>query len=233
MRHGVAGYKLGRDTEHRTAMFRNLAAALFQHGQITTTRAKAKAVQPFVEKLITIARKGDLHARRLVVARLQDRDLVDRTDEFGEPEFADKTLVQKLFEDIAPRYTDRAGGYTRIVKLADYRIGDGSDLVVLQLVGEEEESAPRVKGRYSRRRQKQDARTAFAAKLRKGGKSDEQPEAIEAAAEADADETDAPAPDAVVAEADAPAEDRADPETEAKSEDTASDEKAEDDKKDA
>ncbi|MBI1372899.1 MAG: 50S ribosomal protein L17 [Phycisphaera sp.] len=199
MRHGMAGYKLGRDTEHRTAMFRNLAAALFQHGQITTSRAKAKAVQPFVEKLITLAKRGDLHSRRLVIARLQDRDLVDRVNEFGEPEFNDKTLVQKLFDEIAPRYADRAGGFTRIVRLADYRIGDGTDLVVLQLVGEEEESSPRVKGRYSRRRQQQDARTAFAAKLRKGAKADTKAapaDAVEAAAEGMPDD---PAPEEAAA----------------------------------
>ena len=173
MRHAIAGYKLGRTPEHRRAMFRNLAAALFQHGQITTTLPKAKAVQPFVEKLITLARRGDLHARRRVIAQLRDRELIYVVDGGRKEEIVDeKTLVQKLFDDIAPRYADRPGGYTRIVKLAKRRIGDGSDLVVLQLLGEEEEGAPRVRGRHSRRRQQQDSRTAFAAKLRKAARSE-------------------------------------------------------------
>lgn len=177
MRHAVSGFKLGRDTEHRLAMFRNLAAALFQHGQITTTLPKAKAVQPFVEKLITLARRGDLHARRQAIATLRDRFLVDvvNGDEDGADVERDRhgkvidapKLITKLFDEIGPRYADRAGGYTRIVKLATYRIGDAGNLVVLQLVGEEEEGGPRVRGRYSRRRQQQDNRTAYAAKLRK------------------------------------------------------------------
>ena len=184
MRHAVAGYKLNRDSEHRIAMRRNLAAALFQHGQITTTLPKAKSVQPMVEKLITLAKKGSLHARRQAVAALgHDRELVFTVKGGAEPEQVyEKTLVQKLFDEIGPRYKDRAGGYTRIVKLAKHRIGDGTSLCVLQLVGEETEGAPKVKPRYSRRRQMQDNRTAFAAKLRKGKGKGEKAEA--AAAEA-------------------------------------------------
>jgi large subunit ribosomal protein L17 len=178
MRHNVSGYKLNRDGEHRRALLRNLAAALFQHGQITTTPAKAKAVQPLVERLITTARKGDVNSRRRVIAALRDRKLVTVDKETGDPLYetredgGDKTLVQKLFTEIAPRYANRAGGYTRIIKTSRHRIGDGTSLVVLQLVGAEDENAPRVKGRYSRRRQAQDKRTAFAAKLRKGEKAE-------------------------------------------------------------
>jgi len=167
MRHRMSGRKLSRTSAHRTALFRNLAAGLFQHGQITTTLPKAKAVQPFVEKLITLAKRGDLHARREAIAKLQDRDLIHVIKGGAEDEeVEDKTLIQKLFDEIGPKYADRPGGYTRIVRLATYRIGDGSDLVVLQLVGDEE--GPNVSGRSSRRRSKQDGRTAFAAKLRKG-----------------------------------------------------------------
>lgn len=190
MRHGIAGYKLSRTTPHRKALFRNLAAALFQHGQITTTATKAKAVQPFVEKLITLARKGDLHARRRAFALLRDRQLISVVKGGAEPEqVEEKTLIQKLFSDIAPQYADRQGGYTRIVKLGTHRIGDGGDKVVLQLVGAED--GPKVKGRYSRRRKQQDNRTAYAAKLRKGAKQE---------SAAPAAESKTPAPEAPAAE---------------------------------
>jgi large subunit ribosomal protein L17 len=206
MRHRVAGYKLGRDTEHRTAMFRNLAASLFIHGQITTTIPKAKAVKPFVEKLITLAKRGDLASRRLVIARLRDRIMVrnDKDEDaernrFGELVGGPK-LVKKLFDEIAPKYADREGGYTRIIKLTNYRIGDGGQLCVLQLVGDEE--GPQVSGQFSRRREKANRRTAFAAKLRKarggaasggGGTAvaEEEAPAVEASAEAEAPQQEA------------------------------------------
>lgn len=184
MRHAVAGYKLNRTPEHRRAMFRNLSAALFQHAQITTTLPKARAVQPFVEKLITLARRGDLHARRRVQKLLGDRYLVDTVE--GEDDASDverdrhgqvreaPRLMHKLFSEIGPRYQDRPGGYTRIVRLGSNRIGDGTDLVVLQLVGEEE--GPNVRGRYSRRRRKQNNRAAFHARLRRRGREGEAPE---------------------------------------------------------
>lgn len=189
MRHRMAGYKLGRNTPHRKSLFRNLAAALFQHGQITTTLHKAKAVQPFVEKLITLARKGDLASRRRAIALLRDRKLVTVDKQSGDPVYeqredgGDKTLIQKLFGEIGPKFTDRPGGYTRIIRLAEHRIGDGADLVVLQMVGEDE-GGPSVSGRFSRRRQKQDARAAFAAKIRKAAK-DKPAEAEEAEAPAE------------------------------------------------
>jgi large subunit ribosomal protein L17 len=197
MKHGMYGRKLGRKTNHRRALFRNLAAALFQHGQITTTLPKAKAVQPFVEKLVTLARKGDLASRRRAVALLNDRYLVTVDKETGDPVYeqrdsgTDRKLIQKLFEDIGPSFSDREGGYTRIIKLAKHRIGDGADLVVLQLVGDEE--GPSMSGRISRRRQKQDNRTAFAAKLRKQQQGDSEAESETATAVA---EEEAPADEA-------------------------------------
>lgn len=187
MRHRIAGYKLGMDTEQRTALWRNLAIALFTHGQITTTIPKAKGVKPFVEKLITTARKGDLASRRRVIAKLggnpievaNDRDESVKRNSYGEVVGGNR-IVKKLFEEIAPRYGDRPGGYTRIVKLAKHRIGDGSDLCVLQLVGDEE--GPQLSGEGLRRR-KADKRSTFAAKLRKGkagGKEEAKAEAAPA-----------------------------------------------------
>ncbi len=176
MRHRLAGYKLGRDTEHRKALRRNLAIAVLTHGQITTTVPKAKSVQPFVEKLITAARKGDLASRRRVLHSIGNPRLVRSQDDpdlkrnkYGEL-IGGPRLVKTLFDEIAPRYLDRSGGYTRIVRLSKNRLGDGSDLCVLQLVGNEE--GPQVSGQYSRRRDKANRRMQFAAQLRKG-KSDE------------------------------------------------------------
>ena len=171
MRHQVAGFKLGRDTEHRRALRRNLAIALFTHGQITTTVPKAKSVKPFVEKLITLARKGDLASRRRVIQSIGDPILIRhdadedvRRNRYGELVDGPK-LVKRLFDEIAPRYADRSGGYTRVVRLGRHRIGDGSDLCVLQLVGAE--NGPQVSGQYSRRREQANRRMEFAAKLRK------------------------------------------------------------------
>lgn len=182
MRHRMAGYKLGRDTEHRTALFRNLAAAVFTHGQITTTIPKAKAVKPFVEKLITLAKKGDLASRRRAVKLLQERVMVKGDDDeavdrnkFGEIRKKKKStpmLTKHLFDEIGPRYADRDGGYTRIIRLSRHRLGDGGQLCVLQLVGEED--GPQVSGQYSRRRDKANKRMEFAAKLRKAGKGDDE-----------------------------------------------------------
>jgi large subunit ribosomal protein L17 len=160
------------DTEQRTALWRNLTIALFTHGQITTTLPKAKGVKPFVEKLITKARKGDLASRRQVIAKLggnpiqvgNDKDESVERNNYGEV-VGGTRIVKKLFDEIAPRYADRAGGYTRIIKLAKHRIGDGSDLCVLQLVGDEQ--GPQLSGEGARRR-KADKRAVFAAKLRKG-----------------------------------------------------------------
>lgn len=152
-------------------MWRNMATSLFTHGQITTTVTKAKSVQPFVEKLITAARKADLASRRRVIAELQDRIMVRNDDDpdvqrnkYGEL-CGGPRLIRKLFDEIGPRYADRSGGYTRIVRLSRHRVGDGGDLCVLQLVGGEE--GPQVSGQVSRRRQKQDKRMEYAARLRR------------------------------------------------------------------
>src|SRR6516225_1622720 len=117
MRHLKAGRTLGRTASHRLAMFRNMTRSLFEHGQITTTLPKAKELRPFVEKLITLAKEGTLHARRRAAAKLND-----------------KVAVRQLFQDIAPRYADRIGGYTRVLRLATVRLGDAGQMAVIQLL---------------------------------------------------------------------------------------------------
>jgi large subunit ribosomal protein L17 len=116
VRHRRAGKKLGRDSAHRKALYSNLAGALIEHGRIKTTVAKAKAVKPFAEKMITLGKRGDLHARRLALAELRSQD-----------------VVHQLFADVAPRFANRPGGYTRIVKLGP-RLGDAAEMVYLELV---------------------------------------------------------------------------------------------------
>ena len=116
MRHRRSGRKLGRDASHRKALYANLAGALIQHGRIRTTEAKAKAVKPIAEKMITLGRRGDLAARRQATAYLRSRD-----------------VVHKLFAEVAPRFADRPGGYSRIVKLGP-RQGDAAEMVYLELV---------------------------------------------------------------------------------------------------
>ena len=116
MRHRIAGRRLGRSSAHRKSMFRNLATDLFRHERIRTTEAKAKAIRPQAERLITLAKRGDLHSRRLAA-----RDVKD-------PE-----ILRKLFDDLAERYEDREGGYVRVHKLGP-RKGDAAPLVLLSLV---------------------------------------------------------------------------------------------------
>src|SRR3546814_2134855 len=116
MRHRVGGRKLQRTSSHRAALFRNMAASLIKHEQITTTTAKAKELRPYVEKLITLAKKGGLANRRLAHARLLD-----------------DTQLKKLFEVLAERYKDRNGGYTRVIK-AGIRASDASPMAVIELV---------------------------------------------------------------------------------------------------
>jgi large subunit ribosomal protein L17 len=120
MRHLKRGRKLGRNSTHRLALMRNLAAALFEHGRIVTTVAKAKELRPFAEKLITLAKRGSLHARRLVLARLGNN----------------KAATRRLFAEIAPKFTDRPGGYTRILKRAKVRLGDAGPTAFIELVDE-------------------------------------------------------------------------------------------------
>jgi large subunit ribosomal protein L17 len=132
MRHRVAGRQLSRTSEHRLALRRNLAASLFEHETVSTTLEKAKEVRGFAEKLITLAKKGTLTARRQAIAMLNNRAIVKEED--GEV-VKKGTVIGKLFSDIAPRYLDRPGGYTRIIKLPKRRLGDAGQLVLLQLVG--------------------------------------------------------------------------------------------------
>jgi large subunit ribosomal protein L17 len=132
MRHRVVWRRLSVTPSHRKAILRNLSQSLIEHGQIKTTLPKAKELVRFIEPLITLAKKGTLHARRLVIARLNDRLMTDPKDQ---DLLQDDTVVQKLFKDIAPTFADRNGGYTRIVKTSQWRIGDAGDWVIVQLVG--------------------------------------------------------------------------------------------------
>ena len=129
--HMIFGRQLSRDTEHRIAMRRNLVQSLFEHGKVRTTMPKAKEVRGLAEKLITLSRLGTINARRKVTALLNDRRLVD-----AEQEFTGQTVVEKLFSEIAPKFADRTGGYTRIIKTGEWRIGDAGDIVLLQLADE-------------------------------------------------------------------------------------------------
>ncbi|MBN9562009.1 MAG: 50S ribosomal protein L17 [Alphaproteobacteria bacterium] len=134
MRHGVAGRKLGVTSTHRQAMFRNMAVALIKHEQITTTLPKAKELRPVAEKLITLGKRGGLHSRRLAYAQLRD-----------------DTIVTKLFDALADRYRERAGGYTRVLK-AGIRHGDAADMAVIELVDRD----PAAKGQDSGPKQEAD-----------------------------------------------------------------------------
>jgi len=172
----IRGRQLSRDTEHRIALRRNLVQSLFEHGKIRTTLPKAKEVKGMAEKLITLARTGTLTSRRRVISILQDRRLVDENQDFIE-EGPTRTIVQKLFNDIAPQFSDRAGGYSRIIKLAEHRIGDGGDLVLLQLLTEK--SAPKGTARKAAglRRKRNERKHQFATRILKESKktSPEQP----------------------------------------------------------
>lgn len=116
MRHRKKGRQLSRTATHRKAVLRNMATALFRHERIETTTAKAKELRPFAERLITLARRGDVHSRRLAGRKIQDRQ-----------------VLGKLFDDIAPRYAERPGGYTRILKVGN-RKGDAAEMSLIELV---------------------------------------------------------------------------------------------------
>ncbi|HIJ66697.1 MAG TPA: 50S ribosomal protein L17 [Planctomycetes bacterium] len=136
MRHQVAGARLSRTSAHRLAMRRNLVSSLFEHETISTTIQKAKEVRGFAEKLITLAKRGDLASRRRAISLLGNRMIY--RDEEGET-VKSGTVVGKLFSELGPRYLDRPGGYTRIIHLAKRRLGDNGQLVLLQLVDQKEE----------------------------------------------------------------------------------------------
>lgn len=127
MRHLYSGRKLSRRKDHRTAMLANLASSLILKGRINTTDAKAKEVRPFVERMVTFAKRGDVHARRIVLARLKDA-----------------AAVKKLFDEIGPKFTERMGGYTRILKLG-FRKGDNAPISLMEFVGELEEKKATAK----------------------------------------------------------------------------------------
>ncbi len=122
MRHRNSGRKLNRTASHRKAMFANMASALIKHEQIITTLPKAKELRGVVDKLITLGKRGDLHARRQAIARIRD-----------------KAMVAKLFETLGPRYQDRSGGYTRVLK-AGFRYGDSAPMAVIELVDRDPEA---------------------------------------------------------------------------------------------
>ena len=132
MRHRVVGRRLSATPSHRLAMLRNMSQSLIEHGEIKTSLPRAKELVRFIEPLITLAKKGTLHARRLVISRLNDRFMQDPNDA---DLLADDTVIQKLFKEIGPHFKDRPGGYTRIVKTSQWKIGDATDLVIVQLVG--------------------------------------------------------------------------------------------------
>ncbi|MFT5051817.1 MAG: large subunit ribosomal protein L17, partial [Chlamydiales bacterium] len=117
MRHRVAGYKLGRTTSHRIAMTRNMAASVIEHERIITTVQKAKAVKPFIEKMVTLSKEASQHNRRRAFAKLRDKE-----------------AVGKLFDVLGPRFKDRPGGYCRILKLAKPRLGDNGQRAILEFV---------------------------------------------------------------------------------------------------
>ena len=141
MRHHKAGRKLGRDSAHRKALYSNLAGALITHGRIKTTVTKAKAVRPIAEKMITLGRRGDLHARRQAMAYLRSQE-----------------VVHKLFAEIGPNFKDRPGGYSRIIRIGP-RPGDAAEMAYLELVdfSAEEQAEEKAERRRLRLRRRQEA----------------------------------------------------------------------------
>jgi len=151
MRHRVAGRRLSRTKEHRLAMRRNLVASLIQHETVSTTIEKAKEVKPFAEKLITLAKKGTLSARRRAIALLGNRDIIDYEDGRA---VKTGTIIGKLFSELGPRYLERPGGYTRIIRLSLRRLGDNGQLVLLQLIGADETLEKKDKTKAKKRSRK-------------------------------------------------------------------------------
>ena len=126
MRHNVRGRKLNRNASHRKAMFRNMVTSLFRHERIETTTQKAKEARSIAERLITYAKAGDLNSRRMAAKKLYDTD-----------------VLKKLFDEIGPRYADRPGGYTRVLKIDGRRHGDNAEMAILELVGNEKKAKPK------------------------------------------------------------------------------------------
>lgn len=180
MRHQYSGRKLNRTAAHRKMLFRNLVTALFEHERIETTVIKAKEARSLAEKLITFAKRGDLHARRMAARKVND-----------------PAVLQKLFEEIGPRYAERPGGYTRILRLSGNRKGDNAEMAILELV----DSTARLKSLDTKKRQQ--ARKILKAEEKAEAKQVLQDAADEKAAETKAEETEVEAaPEAT--ESDAP-----------------------------
>jgi len=176
MRHRVAGRRLSRTKEHRLAMRRNLVASLIQHETISTTIEKAKEVKPFAEKLITLAKKGTLSARRQAIALLGNRDIIDYEDGGA---VRKGTIIGKLFSELGPRYLDRPGGYTRIIRLSLRRLGDNGQLVLLQLIGTDESSKRQAK-KHARKKAKEAVKVQEIAEDRSTAEAEEVAEAEQA-----------------------------------------------------
>ena len=149
MRHRTAGKQLSRNSSHRRAMFRNLVTSLLKYEKVITTDIKAKSVRQIVEKMITLAKRGDLHARRQALAYLQE-----------------KQVAHRLFEEIAQRFTDRQGGYVRVVKFG-YRKGDGATLSVIQLLQQDEKDTGSAKTKKKAKKKTVAASSAKKAKTSK------------------------------------------------------------------
>lgn len=140
MRHRVAGRKLGRKSAHRVMMFRNLVTSLFDKERIRTTLPRAKEIRPIAEKMITLGKRESLHARRQALAFIKDAD-----------------VVGKLFRDLAPRFAQRNGGYTRIVRLG-FRDGDGAEVAMIELLGSEYKAAGSGEGKDKKKKSKKEAK---------------------------------------------------------------------------
>lgn len=160
MRHRNAGYKLGRNTSHRRALLRNLVTSLVLEERVRTTVPKAKAIRPWAERMITLGKRGTLHARRQAASYLQD-----------------PAAVAKLFEDIAPRFGDRAGGYTRIVRTG-FRVGDNAEMAFIEYLGSEKVQQAKKQRRAQRLEKKVEAQKKAAEELQ-AKKGSEEPEAEE------------------------------------------------------
>ena len=145
MRHRMAGRKLNRTSQHRQMLFRNMAQALIKHEQIITTLPKAKALRPVVEKLITLGKRGDLHASRMAYAQLRD-----------------DAMTAKLFEVLGARYVERKGGYTRVMK-AGFRYGDSAPMAVIELVDRDEDARGQDSGPVAIRETEEDQAVAASA----------------------------------------------------------------------
>ena len=205
MRHRTGYSRINRTTAHHRAMQRNLAQSLIQHGQVRTTVQKAKDLKPFMERLVTLARKakdGSITARRQIHKLLSDRSMIpaEHQSEYddlsmakrkralrapsgrrhrvnkprGKLAFSGESVLHRLINDVAERFSDRPGGYTRLIKLPKRRIGDGGEQAIVQLVGEEESPGSVTKPAQSARRRRADARYSLAielAKQRKGSSS--------------------------------------------------------------